>query len=88
MMSRPNRVCRSFPQGHFGAFLLPFLNDLIQEGIGAGRVVGRVGKFQDSFVVTKGETWDLPKFRILQMLPQSAQIFFLAGLLFRSNFVF
>ncbi len=40
------------------ALFLPLRHDLRQEGIGAGGVVGRIGKRQDRLVVADGEAFD------------------------------
>ena len=46
--------------------LLPFLDDLAQEGVGAGGVVGRVGERQDGIILTNGEAFDLTGGRVCE----------------------
>ena len=45
---------------------LPFLDDLSQEGVGAGSVVGWVGERQDGFVLANREAFDLAGGRVFQ----------------------
>ncbi len=46
------------------------LDKVLDEGIGAGGVVGRVGQGQDVFILANGEALNFPEFRVLQLLAQ------------------
>lgn len=57
-----------------GAFGLPALDDLGQEGVGAGGVVGRVGEGQDVLVRADGEAFDGAEFGVHQLFAQAGQV--------------
>jgi len=42
----------------------------LDEGVGAGGVIGRVGQGQDVFILAQREAFNLMKFRVLQLLAQ------------------
>ena len=53
---------------------LPALDDLGQEGVGAGGVVGRVGEGQDVLVLADGKALDGAELGVLQLLAQAFQV--------------